>query len=244
MKKVIFSLLIIISLYFSFLSQLFAHLSLPDVETTLTEPTGLQFIVVNYNTPDDIIFLFENSSRVLGYFEDIEGDPPFLLALVNERQAQEIRGKGYNVQLIGENATLSDYMLLYNHSVNQSDLLKDYVDVFPLSSHYTLIRINPDQEFNPHAIPDLVEFGPVPFLEGISPPPKANVSATPGIKNKIQEQGNDIGYIIVITFILLVVLSVGSGIFVYLKRRKKQPPIDINSQIPPNSFVDQSEPHM
>lgn len=236
MKQIIFGLLLFFSILQVVLPTSFAHLSLPDVERTLTAPTGLQFIIVDYSTSEDIDFLFEKSSRVLGFFEDMEGDPPFLLALVDASQLNEIKSNRYAMQVIDENTTLSDYMLLYNHSVDQSDILKDYVEVFPLSSHYTLIRIDPNEEFNPHEIPDAVEFGPVPFLEGISPPPPQEVAeevATPTVDEDTQ---NSILPVYIAAIIFVILTAVAGGVLYFIRRKHKLP---VN---PPISSPDNNSP--
>lgn len=176
MKKIALIIFYIIFGHLLIVNFAVAHLALPDVKSVTTTPTGLNFLIVEYKNLEDITFLFKESSRVLGYFEDIEGDKPFFLTLVTSNQLKNIENQGYKVNNLEQNAILSEFILLYNHDINQSNKLEQYAKVYPLSPHYTLIKIEKGTLFDPHSIPDAVQFSPVPFLEGISPPPQtANV---------------------------------------------------------------------
>lgn len=233
---------IIIALLFFFLfgpHMASAHLSLPHVLSETTEATGFNFLIVKYKTQEDIQKLFTKSSRVLGYFADIDGGEPFLLALATEDQQKSIETDGYSVQNLDTNATLSNYMLLYNQAPDQSDKLSKYAEIFPLSPHYTLIKIADGKAFNPHDIPDAVSFGPVPFLEGISPPPTASPTKAPTPAPIEELESSNTGAIFFIGGFVAFILIVGGIIFVILKKGRKNPPATPTQtpQMPPTPIM-------
>lgn len=233
MKK-IFILFILIILITHFKTASFAHLALPDIERPVSNPTGLSFLIVNYKTLEDIKFLFENSSKVLGYFEDMDGGEPFFLMLATTTQQENIVSRNYVVKVMDTNTTLSNYMLLYNHQIDQSEKLAPYAKVTKLSPHYTLINIGDGKEFDPHSIPDAVEFGPVPFLEGISPPPNAVAKVvTPTVSPAVAENNSSIPMVLIgISVLILLIIGIIGGYWIFRRRRKAVVPVAIETEPP------------
>lgn len=222
MARIIILLLLIIT-FLSIRTNSFAHLALSDMERIESQPTGLSMLIVDYKNLEDIKFLFENSSRVLGYFEDVDGGEPFFMMLATLEQQKIIADKNFVVRVVDSNATLSDYILLYNHQVDQSEKLTPYAKVTRLSPHYTLINVPSGKDFDPHSIPDAVEFGPVPFLEEISPPPQVNTAndaptATPEVSQNKPDNSQLLLIVLSASGVLLLVSVAG---FIWLRKRKK-----------------------
>ncbi len=187
-------------------------------EVTAQRP-GLFIVAVDYQTRDDIDFLFENSSQVLEYLEGIDIDRPTFLSIVTDQQKNTIKSKGYNLKILEENADVNRFVLLYNPQPDQSEKLRPFGDPIVISAHYTLLKMPIGKEFTHEG--ESGRFFDIPFSTIISPPPLRTKTATEVVIVSEQNQFNN-NNLPVILLIIFFVLVLGIGIYIYIKKRREK----------------------
>lgn len=208
MKIIIFISFFIISIF----------ISIPNI--TFAQEEGLSIVAVNYQTRQDIDFLFQNSTQVLEYLEGIDIDTPTFLSVVNEEQKTTIEEKGYVLKILDTDIDINRYVLLYNPQPNEAEKLRSFGQPIVISDHYTLLRLAPGQQFTHSG--ESGRFFDIPFSKIISPPPLQTktvdiaVSPTP----KVEQTGNNYTPFVVVG-ILMVLIAFGIVGYLYFIRRRR-----------------------
>lgn len=114
-------------------------------ETSPTvDPSSTVLVVSSYSSRSDLDFLFTNSTVALKYLEGTEIDHSVYLGLTTLVQKLLIEKRGLPVTILDENPDISHYKLYFTYESDQSELLKPYGDVFPLTPHHILVRYAQD----------------------------------------------------------------------------------------------------
>jgi len=186
---------------------------------SFAQDSSLMLVVTEYETRDDIDFLFENSTRVLEYLEGVDVDRPLFLSLISPEQKEIYIKNGFNPEIIDENADIERFVLLYNPRPDQSEKLKPYGEPIIISSHYTLLKMTVGAEFTHEG--ESGRFFDIPFSQIISSPPLRTKTATELTPAPIQEGAlpGQAQWIIIGVIVLVVIIIL--TIFILWYRKKK-----------------------
>lgn len=189
-------------------------------KVAVAQSASLSIVSIEYQTREDIDFLFANSEQVLEYLEGIEIEKPTFLSLATEEQINTIKGKGYMVKILEKNANIDRFVLLYNPQPSQAAKLKPYGEPIIISSHYTLLKMPEGHEFTHEG--ESGRFFDIPFSKIISPPPlrtKTVLEIAPSQSEKRDIIGDNRSAILIFVVFLLVV-SGASGYIIWRKKRQ------------------------
>jgi hypothetical protein len=210
MKKILF--LIISSLF------LIQVLGSKNVYAQVKE----QLAITSFSDDLQMDLIFAQSLRVLVYTEGGANEPAKVLSLITPHQKEELISGGLKPVIIDENPDILRYVLLYNPLPDQSDALRPYGEIIPVSRYYTLLKIPANTDFI-HEGP-AAKFFRIPFVEEVKRPPK-NIVVTPQISaesEKSQENTQKANDNWVITGGVVTIIVLIGGILLLLRWIKKK----------------------
>lgn len=191
------------------------------VQRANAQSEPLSIVAVEYQTRDDIDFLFQNSTQVLEYLEGIEITTPTFLSLVTPEQKNAIQSKGYKIRVIEENADIERFVLLYNPQPDQSEKLRPFGEPIAIGSHYTLLKLPVGGEFTHEG--EGARFFDIPFSKIISPPTLRTKTAEPIPTPTTSEKDGQYYKPLLIGGIVFIVIAIVIGVILWLKRRNQTP---------------------
>jgi len=200
------------------LSLIFFAVLFLNPNMLFAQSSNLMLAVTEYESRDDIDFLFENSTQVLEYLEGVDVDRPLFLSLITSNQKELYIKKGFDPEILDENTDISRYVLLYNPRPDQASTLTPYGEPFVISSHYTLLKLVPGQTFTHEG--ESGKFFDVPFSDIISPPPLRVKTATELTLTPERSTTSSSPALLIIIVVIGFAVIIGSALFFYFKKKK------------------------
>lgn len=208
--------------------------------------------VTRFNSAEQIKQLFDNSTKVLAYYTEPNGEPALYVHLITKDQEQKLKQLSFTPTIIDPNPTISDYELFWHVTSEQGKKLSSFGKIYPISTHYTLVKRDPTK--TPGAGILGPNIWPAPFLETVVPPGKSvydkeykQVLASPVSLGRVPPNMSLVRTLWVLFGLLAVCVVVAIGYLLYRRSRtsstspsleplpETQPPMSNQSSEPPQA---------